>query len=156
MNSKKDKFEEVKATTRPGFPCCHWTPLDQMPNANASIINFTVTSKLYFFVAPFYGDIYFSGSVYTASPHQWFLVFHRVPKYVTSTWVLKTRLIEKKIPIIFFQAKFSEIERRFQKCKSQNREQRASKVRALFLTFPHEKNTLQWSKVASEAIFPTN
>ena len=86
----------------------------------------------------------------------YFTEFRKFPKYVTSTWVLKTRLIEKKTPIIFFQAKFSEIARRFQKCKSQNREQRASKVRALFLTFPHEKNTFQWSKVVSEAIFPTN
>ena len=27
---------------------------------------------------------------------------------------------------------------------------------ALFLTFPHDKSTFQWSKVVSEAIFPTN
>ena len=33
------------------------------------------------------------------------------------TWVLKTRLIEKKSPS-FFEAKISEIARRFQKCKS--------------------------------------
>ena len=26
----------------------------------------------------------------------------------------------------------------------------------LFLIFPHEKMTFQWSKVVSEAIFPTN
>ena len=37
-----------------GFPCCHWTPLDQMPNASASIINLTVSSKLSLFVVPFY------------------------------------------------------------------------------------------------------
>ena len=29
-------------------------------------------------------------------------------------------------------------------------------LRALFLTFPHEKTTFQWSKVVSEAIFLTN
>ena len=27
---------------------------------------------------------------------------------------------------------------------------------ALFLTFPREKTTLQWSKVVSKALFPTN
>ena len=26
----------------------------------------------------------------------------------------------------------------------------------ILLTFPHEKTTFQWSKVVSEAIFPTN
>ena len=26
----------------------------------------------------------------------------------------------------------------------------------VFLTFPHEKTAFQWSKVVSEAIFPTN
>ena len=130
-----------------------------MPNANASIINFTVTSKLYFFVAPFYGDIYFSGSVYTASPHQWFLVFHRVQEISQICNIHmgpEDPSNREKNTHYFFQAKFSEIARRFQKCKSQNREQRASKVRALFLTFPHEKNTFQWLKVVSEAIFPTN
>ena len=30
------------------------------------------------------------------------------------------------------------------------------KVRVLFLTYPHEKTTFQWSKVVSEAICPTN
>ena len=56
----------------------------------------------------------------------------------------------------FFKAKFSEIVKRFQKFKSYYQEQGPAKVRALFLTFPHEKNTFQWSKVVSEAIFPTN
>ena len=28
--------------------------------------------------------------------------------------------------------------------------------KGIFLTFPHEKTTFQWSKVVSEAIFPTN
>ena len=37
---------------------------------------------------------------------------------VLGTWVLKTREIEKKIPIIFFKAKLSEIAKPFQKCKS--------------------------------------
>ena len=40
--------------------------------------------------------------------------------------------------------------------KFENRATSLFWVRALFLTFPHEKNTLQWSKVVSEAIFPTN
>ena len=62
----------------------------------------------------------------------------------------------KKYPSFFVNAKFSEIARRFQICKSQNRKMKASKVRALFLTFPHDKNTFQWSKVVSEAIFPTD
>ena len=34
----------------------------------------------------------------------YFTEFRKSPKYVTSTWVLKTRLIEKKIPIIFFSS----------------------------------------------------
>ena len=53
----------------------------------------------------------------------------------------------EKIPTIFLKPNFV--------CKSEDREQGNSKVRAPFLTFPHEKNTFQWSKVVSEAIFPT-
>ena len=53
----------------------------------------------------------------------------------------------------FVKAKFSEIAGQLQKCKSYNWEQGTSKVRAIFLTFPYEKNTFQWSKVVSEAIF---
>ena len=40
--------------------------------------------------------------------------------------------------------------------RDQNSPLRGFWVRALFLTFPHEKTTFQWSKVVSEAIFPTN
>ena len=40
--------------------------------------------------------------------------------------------------------------------KFENQAPREFSVRALFLTFPHEKNTFQRSKVVSEAIFPTN
>ena len=53
------------------------------------------------------------------------------------TWVLKTRLIEK-IPIIFLKPNFGNC-KTIPKMYVLNREHFPSKVRALFLTFPHEK-----------------
>ena len=45
----------VKQPLRWAFPVVTgWAPLDQMPNANASIINLTVSYKLALFVVPFY------------------------------------------------------------------------------------------------------
>ena len=40
--------------------------------------------------------------------------------------------------------------------EAQNRALRGFWENRLFLIFPHEKTTFQWSKVVSEAIFPTN
>ena len=72
------------------------------------------------------------------------------------TWVPKTGLIGKQA---LKEPRFSQSIRnlrRFQKCKSKNREQRAFWDKALFLTFPNEKTTFQGSEVVSEAICPTN
>ena len=45
----------VKQPLRWAFPVVtSWAPLDQMPNANASIINLTVSYKLSLFMAPIY------------------------------------------------------------------------------------------------------
>ena len=49
-------------------------------------------------------------------------------------------------------AKSSDLMWVFRICKSKNRALRAQTVRALFLTFPHEKITFKWSKVVSETI----
>ena len=40
--------------------------------------------------------------------------------------------------------------------RDQNRAMRGFWEKGIFLTFPHEKTTFRWSKVVSEAIFPTN
>ena len=58
------------------------------------------------------------------------------PQKMIVTWVLKTCPVEKKDQK-FLLVNLPEVARRFQECKSQNRELRAFWDRALFLSFPH-------------------
>ena len=70
------------------------------------------------------------------------------------TWVLKTRLIEKNTHLFCWCQIFANC-KRIPKM-SYNWDLKASKVRTFFSLFLMRKTTFQWSKVVSEAIFPTN